>query len=153
MMVFYMFLMALCNFEIYRLSTMFWMQAILNSTTIELVFRNYWWPQLWKYVKEFVGFYNVCVWVKNPHHCPHGFRQLLLIFTSPWFLIFMDFITNLPLSSFYISILVVVDHLTKMVHFIPCTKTISNKRTTKLFLNHVFQYHVLPQDIISNYKP
>ncbi len=23
--------------------------------TMELMFRNYWWPQLWRYVKEFVG--------------------------------------------------------------------------------------------------
>jgi hypothetical protein len=39
-----------------------------------------------------------------------------------------------------------------MVHFIPYTKTIIGKRTTKLFLDHVFQYHGLLENIISNHK-
>jgi hypothetical protein len=60
----------------------------------------------------------------------------------------MDFITNLPLSSFYDSILLVVDHLMKMIHFILCTKIIIGKGTTKLFFDHVFLYHGLPKDII-----
>jgi len=34
----------------------------------------------------------------------------------------------------------------KMDHFIPCTKTITSKGTTKLFLDHVFQYHGLFED-------
>jgi hypothetical protein len=65
----------------------------------------------------------------------------------------MDFITNIPPSSSYDSILVVVDHLTKMVHFIPCIKTIIGEGTTKLFLDHVFQYHGHPKDIISDHGP
>jgi hypothetical protein len=65
----------------------------------------------------------------------------------------MDFITNLPLSSFYDSIVVVVDHLMKMVHFIPCTKTIIGERTVKLFFNHVFQYHGLSKNIIYDCGP
>jgi hypothetical protein len=59
----------------------------------------------------------------------------------------MDFITNVTPSSYYDSILVVVDYLTKMVHFIQCIKTI-NERTTKLFLDHVFLYNGSPKDII-----
>jgi hypothetical protein len=62
-------------------------------------------------------------------------------------------ITDLPPFNSYDSILVVVDHLTKMVHFISCTKTITNKGTTKLFFDHVFQYHGLPKGIILNCEP
>jgi hypothetical protein len=65
----------------------------------------------------------------------------------------MDFITNLPLSNFYDSIVVVVDRLIKMVHFIPCNKIIIGKRMVKLFLNHVFQYHGLPENIIYDCGP
>jgi hypothetical protein len=50
----------------------------------------------------------------------------------------MDFITNLPPFNFYDSILVVVDCLTKMVHFIPCTKTIIGEGLAKLFLDPGF---------------
>jgi hypothetical protein len=38
----------------------------------------------------------------------------------------------------------------KMTHFIPCTKTITNERTSKLFLDHVFQYHGFLEDIVFN---
>jgi hypothetical protein len=62
----------------------------------------------------------------------------------------MDFITDLPPFSSYDSILVVVDHLTKMAQFIPCIKTIIGKGTTKLFFDHVFWYHGLPENIISD---
>jgi hypothetical protein len=65
----------------------------------------------------------------------------------------MDFITNLPLSSSYDSMLVVVEHLMKMVHFIPCTKTIISEGIVNLFLNHVFQYHGCLENIIFDLEP
>ena len=37
---------------------------------------------------------------------------------KPWIYILVDFITKLPLAQGYDSILVVVDRLTKIVHFI-----------------------------------
>ncbi len=103
------------------------------NKTMELMSWNYWWPRLWKYLKEFVGSCNVCAWEKNPHHHPHGFPQPLSIFTSLWFSISRDFIINLPPFSSYDSISVVVDCLMKMVHLIACIKTITCKGTTKLF--------------------
>ncbi len=92
-------------------------------------------------MKEFVIFCDVCARAKNPCHCPHGFFQPLSILASSLSSISMDFITNLLPFSSYDSILVVVDRLTKMTHFISCTKKIISKRTVKVFLDHVFQYH------------
>jgi len=40
------------------------------------------------------------------------------ILEKPWIYILVDFITKLPLAQGYDSILVVVDRLTKIVHFI-----------------------------------
>jgi hypothetical protein len=60
---------------------------------------------------------------------------------------------DVPPSNSFNSILVVVDRLTKMVHFIPCNKTIISKKIAKLFLNHVFQYHGLLEDIVFNRGP
>jgi hypothetical protein len=65
----------------------------------------------------------------------------------------MDFITNLPPFHSFNSILVVVDRLTKMIHFIPCNKIIIGKKRVKLFFDHVFQYHDLPKDIIFDHGP
>jgi hypothetical protein len=99
-------------------------------------------------VKKFVKSCDVCVLANNPHHRLHGLLQPLPISTSPWFSISMDFITNLPPSSSNDSILVVVDYLMKMVHFIMCIKTITSKGMAKLFFDHVFQYHGLHKNII-----
>ncbi len=64
----------------------------------------------------------------------------------------IDFILDLPPSSSYESILMVVDLLKKMAHFIPCTKTTS-EGITKFFFDHVFQYHGFLEDIISSCGP
>jgi len=45
-----------------------------------------------------------------------------------WTYISADFITKLPLAQGYDSILVVVDRLTKMVHFVPTTERTSTER-------------------------
>jgi hypothetical protein len=59
---------------------------------------------------------------------------------------------NFPLFESCDSIWVVVNCLTKMVHFIPYNKIIISKKTIKLFLDHVFRYHGLLEDIISNHE-
>jgi glycosylphosphatidylinositol phospholipase D len=57
-----------------------------------------------------------------------------------------------PFNSFD-SILVVVDRLTKIIHFIHCKKTITNKKIVKIFLAHIFQNHGLLEDIIFYHGP
>jgi hypothetical protein len=104
-------------------------------------------------VKEFMGSCDVYVHAKNPHHHLHGFLQPLPILVSPWSLISMDFIMDLPRSNSFESILVVVNRFMKMVYFIPCNKSIVGEKTIKLFLDHVFRYHGLPEDIISDHRP
>ena len=66
----------------------------------------------------------------------------------------MDFITDLPPSKGYDSILVVVDHgLTKGVVLEPCHKTITAEETAQLFLNRVFSRFGLPDKFISDRGP
>jgi len=54
------------------------------------------------------------------------------------FYLWMDFIMDLSPSNSYNSTLVLLNHLTKMVHFIPCTKTIINEKQPRYFLNIFF---------------
>jgi hypothetical protein len=65
----------------------------------------------------------------------------------------MDFITDLPISNKFDSILVVVDRLTKMSHFIPYKKTITSKATARLFLDNIYRLHGFPNDIVSDRGP
>ena len=54
-----------------------------------------------------------------------------------WMHILVDFITKLPLVQGYDSILVVVDQLTKMAHFIPTTEKTSVEGLARLFRDNV----------------
>ena len=61
-----------------------------------------------------------------------------------------DFITKLPLAQGYNVILVVCDRLTKMVHFIPTMEKTSAEGLARLFRDHVWKLHRLPESIISD---
>jgi len=62
----------------------------------------------------------------------------------------MDFITDLPKSEGDDAILIVIDRLTKMAHFLPCTKEIDVRQFSELFMREIFQLHGLPKDIITD---
>ena len=64
-----------------------------------------------------------------------------------------DFITKLPLAQGYDSILVVVDQLTKMVHFILTTEKTSAEGLARLFRDNMWKLHGLPESIISDRGP
>ncbi|GJP86142.1 hypothetical protein CLOP_g16205 [Closterium sp. NIES-67] len=51
------------------------------------------------------------------------------------------------------AILVVVDRLTKMAHFIVCQQTITAEQTAQLFIANVIRLHELPTAIISDRDP
>jgi len=69
---------------------------------------------------------------------------------KPWMHILADFIMKLPLAQGYDSILVVVDRLTKIVHFIPITEKTSAEGLARLFRDNVWKLHSLPESIISD---
>jgi len=61
-----------------------------------------------------------------------------------------EFITKLPLAQGYNAILVVCDWLTKIAHFISITEKMSAKGLARLFRDHVWKLHRLPESIISD---
>jgi len=65
-----------------------------------------------------------------------------------WMHISADFIMNLPLAQGYNSILVVVNRLTKIVHFIPTTEKMLAEGLARLFRNNMWKLHSLPKSII-----
>ena len=65
----------------------------------------------------------------------------------------MCFITNLPLVDGFYAILVMIDHFTKMTHFIPCHKATSREGIEALILKNVIRRRGLPDDIISDRGP
>jgi len=71
----------------------------------------------------------------------------------PWTHISADFITKLPLAQGYNSILVVVDRLTKIVHFILTMEKTLAEGLARLFRDNVWKLHGLPESIISDRGP
>jgi hypothetical protein len=101
-------------------------------------------------LKDYVTTCDTCFRSKIPRHWPYELLQPLLIPETPWTSISMDFIVDLPKSKSFDSVFVVVDRLTKMAHFVPCNKIITGKEMARLFLENVYKYHGLLDDIISN---
>jgi len=67
--------------------------------------------------------------------------------------ILADFFTKLPLAQEYNLILVVVDRLTKMVHFISTIEKTLAEGLVQLFRDNVWKLHGLPESIISDWGP
>ena len=121
-----------------------------QNKTINLVQHEYTWPRLCNFVKDFCKSCTSCYHAKTPHHRPYGSLKQLPILEKPWNSISMDFIEQLPASSGYTAILVVIDGLTKQSIFIPTHDTITSTQLTQLFVLHVFSKHGVPSHITSD---
>ena len=62
----------------------------------------------------------------------------------------MDFIEELPNSSGYNSILVIVDRASKQSIFLPTYTTITSKQLAELFVIHLFSKHGVPSHVTSD---
>jgi len=120
---------------------------------LELVSRNYWWPQMSRYVGRYVSTCDMCLQIKSFRHPPTSELYPLPIPSAPWDTISVDFIVELPQSAGHDSIMVVVDSITKCAHFVSTITMISAAGATHLFLNHVWKHHGLPRRVVSNRDP
>jgi len=72
---------------------------------------------------------------------------------KPWTHISVDFIMKLPLAQGYNLILIVVNRLTKIVHFIPTIEKTLAEGLARLFRDNVWKLHGLLESIISDRGP
>ena len=124
-----------------------------SAKTLELISRDYYWPQLYLFVKRYVRNCRVCARIKPSNTASQGVLRPLPIPKRPWNDIAMDFIVGLPESQGYNAILNVNDRLTGMRHLIPCTKETGSEDLAWLYLKEVFRLHGLPLSIISDRGP
>jgi len=96
---------------------------------------------------------DTCQHNKNYTEQPVGKLMPNSIPEKPWTHISANFITKLPLVQEYNSILVVVDQLTKIVHFILATEKTSAEGLARLFRDNMWKLHGLPESIISDRGP
>jgi hypothetical protein len=98
-----------------------------------------------------------CVVCNKAKPSRQGFSSLshLGVPNYPWGIVGMDFVTDLFKSSKsnLTAIFILVCHLTKMVHFVPCHKDITSKDTVDLFIDNCYKLHYVPKVIVSDRDP
>ena len=115
-----------------------------------MVTRNYWWPGITKEVKRYVKGCDQCQRMKNRAEMPAGKLRPNEVPERPWQHISVDFITKLPVSKGYDSILVVCDRFSKMSYFVATTEKTMAEELARLFRDNVWKLYGLPESVISD---
>ena len=101
--------------------------------TVELVTRNYWWPEVTRDMGKYVEGCDLCQKMKNRTEELAGKLKLSEVPEKPWMHLMVDFITKLPMVAGKDAILVVCDRLFKITHFVATTEGITAKGLARLF--------------------
>eukprot|EP00257_Ricinus_communis_P020970 XP_015580345.1 uncharacterized protein LOC107261992 [Ricinus communis] len=92
--------------------------------------------------------------VKLEHQKPSGLLQPLPIPEWKWERITMDFVSSLPKTfAGYDSIWVIVDRLTKSVHFLPVKTTYFMAKYARVYLERIVSLHGVSVSIVSDTGP
>ena len=104
-------------------------------------------------IKKYCETCFICKRFKTSRHKFHDRAKSLFIFIHKWIDINMNFVTKLSLSRawneiMYDTILIIVDRLTKIIHYILVTKTINAKNLVEIFIRELVRIHDLLKSII-----
>ncbi|CDI81763.1 Similar to Transposon MAGGYgagandpolgenehomologues, related [Eimeria praecox] len=106
------------------------------------------------YANAYVESCTQCRASKSLNQKPAALLQELIIPSRRWSHVSLDFITDLRLTKTgHDSILVLVDSLSKMAHFVPATRTFTAADTVDVLADHLIRYHGLPGALISDRYP
>ena len=116
--------------------------------TIGKVRRYFWWKGMAGDIREYVESCPTYQLEKTEHTLKKGNLQSLAIPKAKWQEVSVDFMTDLPTTiEGEDSIMIVVDRATKMVHLIPCRKTMAAGEAARLYWQHVVRLHGVPRAI------
>ena len=97
-------------------------------------------------IRQFVENCSVCQMKKSDHALAKGKLMSTEIPEKKWKENSIDFITDLPMSSGNKdTVLTIVDKATRMVHLVPCRKSITAVAIAHLLWNTVVKLHGIPK--------
>jgi len=118
--------------------------------------KDFWWPTLNNNVQAYVKGCAVCQSTKprtnqaKPPIYPIPSEN----YKTPFGMIALDFITKLPKSNDYDTILTITDHdCSKATLFFPCKETILVEEVAELYRKNVFPHYGIPRKVISDRDP
>ncbi|KAL0173222.1 hypothetical protein M9458_033533, partial [Cirrhinus mrigala] len=120
------------------------------SRTLHLLKNAFWWPSMTADTSTFVKSCQICAQSKTPKELPLGLLQPLPIPQRPWSHLSIDFVTDLPPSHEFTTILVIIDRFSKSCRLIPLKGLPTAMETALALFNHVFRVYGLPEDIVSD---
>ncbi|KAJ9517914.1 hypothetical protein QJQ45_004232 [Haematococcus lacustris] len=121
------------------------------TKTLERVTRVFWWNTVRADVRDYVGTCDACQRDKSSNSKPGGLLRPLTVPGYRWEHVSMDLVTKLPTGTHgYDAICVIVDRLSKMVHFVPCKESMNAMAFARLFINNVFKLHGLPAEVLTD---
>jgi len=98
-----------------------------------------------QYVGMYVSHCNLCLRTKIQHCLPTRELQPFPIPEERWDVISVDFISELPESGRYNSVMVAVDSIGKRSHFVKMVTTVTTAGAANLYLRNVWKFHGLPR--------
>ncbi|KAK3519646.1 hypothetical protein QTP86_015266 [Hemibagrus guttatus] len=120
--------------------------GIRRST--QLTRRRFWWSSLGPDVEGYIRACSTCAQVWTSRQLPEGMLEPLPIPQRPWSYLSVDFLTDLPDSGGFTT--VVVDWFSKGCKLIPLKGLPTAMQSAEAMFNHVFRNFGLPEDIVSD---
>ena len=109
------------------------------AKTLELITREYWWPQMKDDIEKYIKACHECQ-INKPDCQPKAAPlQPNEIPNEPWEIISVDLIGPMILSKGKDMILVFVDQFSKKAYFLPCNTTITSQGVANLYQEHIFK--------------
>ena len=113
--------------------------------------RYFWWPSLVNDCRVFCARLRICQRNKASTRPYAGKLQQPDVAYQKWDQVSMDFITHLPITaSGNDQIMVVVDTLSKLTHFVPCQMSATASDVAMLYVSHIFKLHGWPKVFITD---
>jgi hypothetical protein len=121
--------------------------------TCKYLSKWYYWSQVRNSVKRYIRNCHVCKRSKTSRDKYFDLLNLLLISDRSWTDITMNFVIELFDNKEFNAILMIIDRLTKMHHYISCVAAeddIDAEEIARLLISHVWKLHELSSTIISD---
>jgi hypothetical protein len=119
--------------------------------TIKPVRSQFFWSRMKKYFVDYIARCMECQRVKAGHRHPTGLLQPLPILEKKWEVITIESITTFPRKMRqHDSIMVLVDKLSKVAHFVPIKPTHTKTNIADIYVREIARLHGIPRTIVSD---